>query len=47
MGRGEVAFRKVPRIRVRSRQHQHFPLEVRNKGWEALLTYFSTFQNDE
>jgi hypothetical protein len=47
MGMGEVAFRKVPRIKVRSRQQQHFPLEVRNEGWEALLTYSSTFQNDE
>jgi len=44
---GEVAFKKVPRIRVRSGQEQHFPLEVKNGGWEALLTYSSTFQSDE
>jgi hypothetical protein len=32
MGKVKVASRKVPRIRVRSRQQQYFPLEARKGG---------------
>jgi len=32
MGRVKVAFRKVPRIKVRSGQQQYFPLKVRKGG---------------
>jgi hypothetical protein len=32
MGRVEVAFRKVPRIKVKSRQQRYFPLKARKGG---------------
>ncbi len=41
-----MASKKVPRIRVRSRQQQYFPLEV-GKGVGNVVDYFSTSHNDE
>ncbi len=41
-----MAFKNVPRITVRSRQQQYFPLEV-GKGVENIVDYSSIFHNDE
>jgi len=46
MGRVEVAFRKVPRIKIRSGRQQYFPFEM-GKGVRSIVGYSSTFQNDE
>jgi len=41
-----VAFRKVPRIRVRLGQQQYFPFEV-GKGMGSIIDYSSTLLSNE
>jgi hypothetical protein len=42
-----VAFRKVPRIRFKLGRQKYVHLEARKKGWQNIVNYFSTSQNDE
>jgi len=42
-----VAFRKVPRIRFKLGRQKYVRLEAGKKGWQNIVNYFSTSQNDE